>query len=117
MSLPNAPKLSSAMGNLLKRYAGTHYHYDTYGNLTRRIEPNGQTWHYQYDTEHRMVEASRYAQAPAAGDDAIALTHVRYAYDSLSFLNTSSINYTTKCIRNRSVIICNLCWRMITLHC
>ncbi|WP_186436333.1 RHS repeat-associated core domain-containing protein [Cobetia crustatorum] len=83
MSLPNASKLSSAMGNLLKRYAGTHYHYDTYGNLTRRIEPNGQTWHYQYDAEHRMVEASRYGQAPAAGDDAAPLTHARYAYDSM----------------------------------
>ena len=57
VDFPNAPKLSSVMGNLLKRYAGTHYHYDTYGNLTRRIEPNGQTWHYQYDAEHRMVEA------------------------------------------------------------
>ncbi|MEL0618011.1 RHS repeat-associated core domain-containing protein [Cobetia marina] len=83
VDFPNAPKLSSAMGNLLKRYAGTHYHYDTYGNLTRRIEPNGQTWHYQYDAEHRMVEASRYAQAPAAGDNATPLTHARYAYDSM----------------------------------
>ena len=27
------------MGNLLKRYAGTHYHYDASGNLTRRIAP------------------------------------------------------------------------------
>ena len=71
------------MGNLLKRHAGTHYHYDTYGNLTRRIEPNGQTWHYQYDAEYRMVEASHYAQAPAAGDNAVALTHVCYAYDSM----------------------------------
>ncbi|WP_088744270.1 RHS repeat-associated core domain-containing protein [Cobetia sp. QF-1] len=71
------------MGNLLKRYAGTHYHYYTYGNLTRRIEPNGQAWHYQYDAEHRMVEDSRYAQAPAAGDDAAPLTHARYAYDSM----------------------------------
>ncbi|MFQ3790412.1 hypothetical protein [Halomonas sp. A29] len=35
--LPNAPKLSVAMGNLLKRYAGTHYHYDDFGNLQRRI--------------------------------------------------------------------------------
>ncbi|WP_141103687.1 RHS repeat-associated core domain-containing protein [Cobetia sp. QF-1] len=83
VDFPNAPKLSSAMGNLLKRYAGNHYHYDTYGNLTRRIEPNGQTWHYQYDAEHRMVEATRYAQAPAAGDGAAPLTHARYAYDSM----------------------------------
>ncbi|MBU3008788.1 RHS repeat-associated core domain-containing protein [Cobetia amphilecti] len=30
-----------------------------------------------------MVEASRYGQAPAAGDDAVALTHVSYAYDSM----------------------------------
>nr|POR06589.1 hypothetical protein BOH68_11010 [Cobetia sp. MM1IDA2H-1] len=46
IDFPNAPKLSSAMGDLLKRYAGMHYHYDTYG------------WHYQYDAEHRMVEVS-----------------------------------------------------------
>ncbi|MGS0468150.1 RHS repeat-associated core domain-containing protein [Cobetia marina] len=30
-----------------------------------------------------MVEASRYAQAPAAGDEAVPLTHARYAYDSM----------------------------------
>lgn len=33
------------MGNLLKRYAGTHNHYDASSNLTRRIAPSGETWH------------------------------------------------------------------------
>ncbi len=37
VDFPNAPKLSSAMGNLLKRYAGTHYHYDAYGQSLRAI--------------------------------------------------------------------------------
>ncbi|MGQ7250019.1 RHS repeat domain-containing protein, partial [Halomonas sp. V046] len=78
---PNAPKLSPAMGNLLKRYAGTHYHYDAFGNLTRRIAPNGHTWHYQYNAEHRLTEASLYHQAPAAGDDAVPVTQAQYAYD------------------------------------
>ncbi|MGQ7246176.1 RHS repeat-associated core domain-containing protein, partial [Halomonas sp. V046] len=74
---------SPAMGNLLKRYAGTHYHYDAFGNLTRRIAPNGHTWHYQYNAEHRLTEASLYHQAPAAGDDAVPVTQAQYAYDGL----------------------------------
>ncbi|WP_417329937.1 DUF6531 domain-containing protein [Halomonas cupida] len=80
---PNAPKLSSAMGNLLKRYAGTHYHYDDFGNLVRRISPNGETWQYRYDPEHRLIEASHYAQAPAAGDAAMPTIQARYGYDGL----------------------------------
>ncbi|ALM52427.1 RHS repeat-associated core domain-containing protein [Halomonas huangheensis] len=80
---PNAPKLSPAMGNLLKRYAGTHYHYDDFGNLVRRISPNGATWQYRYNPEHRLIEAAHYAQAPAAGDTAEPETRARYAYDSL----------------------------------
>lgn len=48
------------MGNLLKRYAGTHYYYDGLGNPQRRIAPNGETWHYQYDAEHRLIEACRF---------------------------------------------------------
>ncbi|QEM82656.1 RHS repeat-associated core domain-containing protein [Halomonas binhaiensis] len=80
---PNAPKLSPAMGNLLKRYAGTHYHYDDFGNLQRRIAPNGETWEYRYNAEHRLIEASRFAQAPAAGDDSTPLTRAQYAYDAL----------------------------------
>ncbi|MGQ7249542.1 RHS repeat-associated core domain-containing protein, partial [Halomonas sp. V046] len=57
--------------------------YDAFGNLTRRIAPNGHTWHYQYNAEHRLTEASLYHQAPAAGDDATPVTQAQYAYDGL----------------------------------
>ncbi|MGK0546236.1 RHS repeat-associated core domain-containing protein [Halomonas cupida] len=80
---PGSPKLSQAMGNLLERYAGIHYHYDPHGNLTRRISPNGETWHYQYDVEHRLIEANHYRSAPAAGDDTPPMLRAHYAYDGL----------------------------------
>ncbi|WP_348816120.1 polymorphic toxin type 17 domain-containing protein [Halomonas sp. H10-59] len=84
LDYPGAPaSLSPAMGNLLKRYAGTHYHYDASGNQTRRIAASGETWHYQYDPEHRLIEACHYPHAPAAGDDTLPRMRARYAYDGL----------------------------------
>ncbi|ODC03035.1 hypothetical protein BFW38_05215 [Terasakiispira papahanaumokuakeensis] len=71
------------MGNLLKRFADTRYHYDAHGNLTRSITVGGSTWEYRYDAEHRLVEACQYAQAPAAGDSVKAQTKAEYGYDAL----------------------------------
>ncbi|ODC03040.1 hypothetical protein BFW38_05245 [Terasakiispira papahanaumokuakeensis] len=73
----------TVMGNLLKRFADTRYHYDAHGNLTRSITVGGSTWEYRYDAEHRMVEACQYAQAPAAGDTATPHTKAQYGYDAL----------------------------------
>ncbi|MDR5746741.1 RHS repeat-associated core domain-containing protein [Caballeronia sp. LZ029] len=58
------------LDNLLKSYAGTHYSYDEYGNLTRRVR-HGEKTEYRWDLFGRMVQSS----GPALSVD--------YHYDAL----------------------------------
>jgi RHS repeat-associated protein len=45
---------SKLLDNLLKDYAGTHYRYDSRGNLTEKIR-NGEITRYQWNTNNQLV--------------------------------------------------------------
>lgn len=79
---PNA-KLPRLMGNLLKSFAGTRYQYDRFGNIIRRIDPNGQSWEYHYDAEQHLTQAKHYSQTPVAGETSTPDIQAQYAYDAL----------------------------------
>ncbi|CAG2159134.1 RHS repeat-associated core domain-containing protein [Cupriavidus numazuensis] len=57
------------LGNVMQEYLGTRYEHDAQGNLTRRSEPTGLTWLYEYDAANRLTCARRYASAAAANED------------------------------------------------
>jgi RHS repeat-associated protein len=60
--------LPKCIGNVLDGLNRTRYDYDARGNLSRRVEPDGQTWLYRYDAANRLRQASRFAREPAANE-------------------------------------------------
>ena len=74
-------QLPKVMGNLLERYAGTHYQYDERGNRRRQTEPSGRTTEYIYDANDQLQEVKRYRRASAAGDTTPPDMHAKYGYD------------------------------------
>ncbi|WP_082079617.1 RHS repeat-associated core domain-containing protein [Cupriavidus basilensis] len=80
--------LPRCVGNVLAELTHTRYEHDTYGNLVRRIAPDGTTWQYEYDAANRLTQASRRAGEAAANerqwadDSAPPALQVRFAYDA-----------------------------------
>ncbi|WP_193088192.1 type VI secretion system tip protein TssI/VgrG [Advenella sp. FME57] len=69
-------QVSPVLGNLLKNIAGIHFEYDSRGNVTRKVSPEG-TQQFHWDGFDRLVQVDR------RNNDRPEFTTVRYFYDPI----------------------------------
>lgn len=72
-SSPVSPVLPAVLGNLLRDYAGTHFDYDVYGNVTEKRSP-GRAQHFEWDAFNRLARVRT--------DTATQRSEARYYYDA-----------------------------------